>query len=177
MSLRCLPIVDPTSLFLCAGGASDTDAQPDAREDDCTADCKGQRDALLAGSFLPHIHCSHAGRPPALTAGVCVRYRRCHRMSVLSPLLPLTFLMGYQADLAYGSKMNRIQSESSLSLLCRDVVVVVSNEDPQMSPCISITAVVLYLECVKLFFWVHFNFLLLSCPMKSLRCLHTSLSQ
>ncbi|UYV80393.1 PLGRKT [Cordylochernes scorpioides] len=112
------------------------------------------------------------------TAAMLVGYRRCHRMSVLSPLLPLTFLMGYQADLAYGSKMNRIQSKSSLSLLCRDVVVVVSNEEPQMSPYISITAVVLYLECVKLFFWVYVNFLLLlSYPMKSLRCLHASLSQ
>ncbi|UYV66276.1 hypothetical protein LAZ67_4001182 [Cordylochernes scorpioides] len=36
---------------------------------------------------------------------------------------------------------------------------------------------VLYLGCVKLLVWVHVNFLLLSCPIKSLRCLHASLSQ
>ncbi|UYV74750.1 K02A2.6-like, partial [Cordylochernes scorpioides] len=55
-----------------------------------------------------------------------------------------------------------------------NVVVVVSNGEPQMSLCISRTAVVLYLGCVKLLFWVHVNFLLLLCPMKSLRCLHAS---
>ncbi|UYV65074.1 hypothetical protein LAZ67_3003049 [Cordylochernes scorpioides] len=36
---------------------------------------------------------------------------------------------------------------------------------------------VLYLGCVKLLFWVHVNFLVLWCPMKSLKCLHKSLSQ
>ncbi|UYV72483.1 hypothetical protein LAZ67_9003328 [Cordylochernes scorpioides] len=93
------------------------------------------------------------------------------------------------------------QSQCPISWVCKvlgpcqfSVVVVVSNEEPHMSPYISITAVtmsyildvsihlyhsssnVLYLGCVK--FWVHGNFLLLlSCPMKNLRCLHTSLSQ
>merc|ERR1712096_318898 len=32
--------------------------------------------------------------------------------SAIAPLLPLTFLVGYQADLAYGSKLNRIMAES-----------------------------------------------------------------
>ncbi|UYV60713.1 hypothetical protein LAZ67_1002006 [Cordylochernes scorpioides] len=89
------------------------------------------------------------------------------------------------------------QLQCLLSWVCKVavVIVVVSNEESQMSPYISITTVsistildvsihlyhsshnVLYLGCVKLLFWVHVQFLLLSCPMKSLRCLHTSLSQ
>ncbi|UYV76530.1 hypothetical protein LAZ67_14001012 [Cordylochernes scorpioides] len=55
---------------------------------------------------------------------------------------------------------------------CTVVDVVVPNEGPQMSPCIFITAVTMYpsLEKVALL-------LMLSCPMKGLRCLHVSLSQ
>ncbi|UYV71468.1 hypothetical protein LAZ67_8003410 [Cordylochernes scorpioides] len=34
---------------------------------------------------------------------------------------------------------------------------------------------VLYLGCEKLLFWIHVNFLLLSCPMKNLRCPHAFL--
>ena len=30
----------------------------------------------------------------------------------MAPLLPLTFLVGYQADLAYGSKVARIRAEA-----------------------------------------------------------------
>jgi len=30
----------------------------------------------------------------------------------LVPLLPLTFIVGYQADMAYGNKMNRIKAEA-----------------------------------------------------------------
>ncbi|UYV74261.1 hypothetical protein LAZ67_11002702 [Cordylochernes scorpioides] len=52
------------------------------------------------------------------------------------------------------------------------VVVVVSNEEPQMSPYTSITAV-----AMSSIMGVYTVLLLLSCPMKSLRCLHTSLSQ
>ena len=33
--------------------------------------------------------------------------------AVLSPLIPLTFLVGYQADMALGKKMERILSESN----------------------------------------------------------------
>ena len=30
----------------------------------------------------------------------------------MAPLLPLTFIVGYQGDLAYGTKMNRIRNEA-----------------------------------------------------------------
>ena len=39
-------------------------------------------------------------------------YFRTKRPAAIVPLLPLTFLVGYQADLAYGSKVNRIKSEA-----------------------------------------------------------------
>ena len=41
----------------------------------------------------------------------------------MAPLLPLTFLVGYQADLAYGTKVNRIKSEAENILMFeRDLI-------------------------------------------------------
>ena len=37
---------------------------------------------------------------------------RTKKPAAIAPLLPLTFLVGYQADLAYGSKVNRIRAEA-----------------------------------------------------------------
>ena len=37
---------------------------------------------------------------------------RTKKPTAIAPLLPLTFLVGYQADLAYGSKVNRIKAEA-----------------------------------------------------------------
>ena len=43
--------------------------------------------------------------------------------SVIAPLLPLTFVVGYQADLAYGSKLSRINAEAENILMFeRDIV-------------------------------------------------------
>ena len=39
-------------------------------------------------------------------------YSRTKKPAAIVPLLPLTFLVGYQADLAYGSKVNRIRAEA-----------------------------------------------------------------
>eukprot|EP00092_Neocalanus_flemingeri_P088195 GFUD01111410.1.p1 GENE.GFUD01111410.1~~GFUD01111410.1.p1 ORF type:complete len:154 (+),score=49.66 GFUD01111410.1:220-681(+) len=44
----------------------------------------------------------------AMVAG----FARTKKPAAIAPLLPLTFLVGYQADLAYGSKLNRIKAES-----------------------------------------------------------------
>lgn len=42
---------------------------------------------------------------------------------VIAPLLPLTFIVGYQGDLAYGSKMSRINAEAENILMFeRDLV-------------------------------------------------------
>ena len=38
--------------------------------------------------------------------------RQSKKPGVLVPLLPLTFVLGYQVDLAYGSKLNRIRGEA-----------------------------------------------------------------
>jgi len=37
---------------------------------------------------------------------------RTKKPAAIAPLLPLTFIVGYQADLAYGSKVNRIKAEA-----------------------------------------------------------------
>lgn len=39
-------------------------------------------------------------------------YRKTGSRAALAPFLPLSFLVGYQADLAYGTKINRITAEA-----------------------------------------------------------------
>lgn len=41
--------------------------------------------------------------------GMIVGFQRSKRPGLLVPLLPLTFIFGYQADLAYGNKIQRIR--------------------------------------------------------------------
>ncbi|XP_075263475.1 plasminogen receptor (KT)-like [Convolutriloba macropyga] len=43
-------------------------------------------------------------------------FKRSRNPAALAPLLPLTFLVGYQADLSYGSKMTRIISDADMIL-------------------------------------------------------------
>ncbi|XP_041358651.1 plasminogen receptor (KT)-like [Gigantopelta aegis] len=47
----------------------------------------------------------------AVTAVLCIIGAR-HRRGAVIPLLPLTFILGYQYDLAYGNKMMRIRAEA-----------------------------------------------------------------
>ena len=52
-----------------------------------------------------------------------IRYRKTRSPAALAPVLPLTFLTSYQADLAYGTKVNRIQAEAeSILMFERDLV-------------------------------------------------------
>ncbi|XP_046405237.1 plasminogen receptor (KT) [Ischnura elegans] len=44
--------------------------------------------------------------------GMVAGYRRGRKPGVLAPLLPLTFIVGYQADMAYGNKLHRIRGEA-----------------------------------------------------------------
>lgn len=44
--------------------------------------------------------------------GLIARYRKTKSGVVLAPLLPLSFIVTYQADLAYGSKLTRIKAEA-----------------------------------------------------------------
>jgi len=39
-------------------------------------------------------------------------FARTKKPAAIAPLLPLTFVVAYQADLAYGTKLNRIKAES-----------------------------------------------------------------
>merc|ERR1719507_2740769 len=50
-------------------------------------------------------------------------FARTKKPAVIAPLLPLTFVVGYQADLAYGSKLDRIKAEAENILMFeRDLV-------------------------------------------------------
>lgn len=42
------------------------------------------------------------------TVGLLGRYNSTRRSAVLGPIVPLTFLVAYYADLAYGTKVHRI---------------------------------------------------------------------
>ena len=51
------------------------------------------------------------------------RYKITRKPVALAPLLPLTFLVAYQADLAYGTKVNRIKTEAENILMFeRDLI-------------------------------------------------------
>lgn len=70
-----------------------------------------------------------------VVAGVAMirGYRITKNPAALAPLLPLTFIVGYQGDAAYGSKMNRIKSEAENILMFeRDLI-----ESPLGLPTIS----------------------------------------
>jgi len=60
-------------------------------------------------------------------------YRTTKKPTILAPLLPLTFGVGYQADLSYGNKINRIKTEAENILMFeRDLI-----ESPLGLPTIS----------------------------------------
>ena len=42
-------------------------------------------------------------------AGMLTGFHRSRKPGVLVPLLPLTFILGYQIDMAYGNKLMRIK--------------------------------------------------------------------
>ncbi|XP_023344503.1 plasminogen receptor (KT) [Eurytemora carolleeae] len=52
---------------------------------------------------------------------------RTKKPATIAPLLPLTFVVGYQADFAYGSKMNRIKAEAeNIIQFERDIIEIPS---------------------------------------------------
>merc|ERR1719436_1993261 len=54
-------------------------------------------------------------------------YRKTKTPAALAPVLPLTFVLDYQADLAYGTKMNRIKAEAENILMFeRDLIEIPS---------------------------------------------------
>ncbi|KAK4300149.1 hypothetical protein Pmani_017552 [Petrolisthes manimaculis] len=55
--------------------------------------------------------------------GMITGFRRSKKPGTLVPLLPLSFILAYQADMAYGSKLNRIKLEAENILVFeRDLV-------------------------------------------------------
>ncbi|XP_053696504.1 plasminogen receptor (KT) [Sabethes cyaneus] len=48
------------------------------------------------------------------TVGLIGRYNSTRRFAVLGPIVPLTFLVAYYADLAYGTKVHRIIAEAEM---------------------------------------------------------------
>lgn len=57
------------------------------------------------------------------TVGMIRGFRSTRKPVTIAPLLPLTFIVGYQADMAYGNKINRIKSEAENILMYeRDLI-------------------------------------------------------
>lgn len=46
------------------------------------------------------------------SAGMLAGFKRTLKPGVLAPILPLTFVLAYQADMAYGNKLHRIRLEA-----------------------------------------------------------------
>lgn len=42
------------------------------------------------------------------------KFRRMKRPAILAPLVPMTFILGYYADYAYGTKVHRINAEAEM---------------------------------------------------------------
>ncbi|XP_013789797.2 plasminogen receptor (KT)-like, partial [Limulus polyphemus] len=45
-------------------------------------------------------------------AGMLLGFKKTRKPLTLVPFLPLTFIVGYQADMAYGTKLHRIKGEA-----------------------------------------------------------------
>lgn len=54
----------------------------------------------------------YAGFYGFAAVGLLAGFMRSRKPWMLGPLVPLTFLVGYQADMALGDKMDRILSKS-----------------------------------------------------------------
>ena len=64
-----------------------------------------------------------ANRLNLLNLNFLTRFRSTRKPVTIAPLLPLTFIVGYQADMAYGNKINRIKSEAENILMYeRDLI-------------------------------------------------------
>jgi len=46
------------------------------------------------------------------TTGMIAGYKKSRRPGILVPLVPLSFILAYQIDLAYGNKLHRIRGEA-----------------------------------------------------------------
>ncbi|XP_028403596.1 plasminogen receptor (KT)-like [Dendronephthya gigantea] len=52
-----------------------------------------------------------------VTAGAILGFMKTKKPSILVPILPLSFIVSYQADLAYGNKITRVQAEAENILI------------------------------------------------------------
>ena len=148
------PSHSPSSVL---GGTSVTNADADASEDDGPAAVHGQRETVLVGQLLWAVSCGPHWRVRstqsiavcslmtslchmALTelCLVCVaRFLRRKQPWILVPLVPLSFVVGYQADLAYGNKMERVlgQPQPILTGICT-LIIDLSSLPPSLPPSI-----------------------------------------
>lgn len=61
------------------------------------------------------------------------RYIQNKRPAVLTPLIPITFVMAYVADMGYGSKVHRIQAEAEMILEHEHELVALPGGIPTLS--------------------------------------------
>ncbi|EDW48858.1 GM17560 [Drosophila sechellia] len=73
-----------------------------------------QREQALAIAHHRELFYWLSGFYLSAVYGCASYYQRVRRVSALAPLLPLTFVVGYYTDWAYGSKMHRIQAEANM---------------------------------------------------------------
>uniref|UniRef100_T1GWL2 Plasminogen receptor (KT) n=1 Tax=Megaselia scalaris TaxID=36166 RepID=T1GWL2_MEGSC len=52
--------------------------------------------------------------------GSLLRYQRLKQTNIFTPMIPLTFVTAYFADLAYGSKLHRIKAEADMIMQHED---------------------------------------------------------
>ena len=60
----------------------------------------------LPGGVLPFVFVNECGFNTMILS---CRFKRSRNPAALAPFLPLSFIVAYQADYVYGSKMNRIR--------------------------------------------------------------------
>ncbi|KAK3732588.1 hypothetical protein QZH41_016067, partial [Actinostola sp. cb2023] len=86
-----------------ANGKAVADASTNAEKTDVHDACRLKRNVHVASIFLWYCYSRNVCR---------VRYVKTKNPAIIAPFIPLSFIVGYQADYAYGNKVERIRDEA-----------------------------------------------------------------
>nr|CAD7198582.1 unnamed protein product [Timema douglasi] len=115
-----LYLVIPTLIDHYAGGGCEAQDGVKLAQDSCFRGAIGSREDIGGGGFGADSWPISASSlafvfdlmwKESIRRGTG-RFRRTRKPGVLAPLLPLSFIGGYQADMAYGNKLHRIRGEA-----------------------------------------------------------------